>query len=406
MESEIGRSSVTVHGKAVSTLKPLQHMCSFSLMELVAKQVLSKSYQDAADTVNGFLHLEGEDALSHTTLKDRTVSLGMGIAREKQRQTEGILLSHGIDQSDGADVADGMFPAAAVNPDLPPTLTWNGMSVAIDAYNKNHTDGRDKIKSVCAVEGTEASPSMCCYISVDDVGVRHQKGSRQNGYEKERKNVENTVVHIETAGISHYITATSMSAAFNELLAFLLVNGLMEDRRLVFLSDGARNIKEYVEKYFSFRQYTIILDWYHLEKKTKEFMSMAVKAKRDDKKEIIKELLHILWVGNVAEAKDYLKSLGKNNIKDNKRLGELIEYLGRKEPFIACYAVRRMTGLRTSSNRVEKANDIIVAQRQKHNGMSWSFKGSGALAAIKCADLNGQLSNWIRNKTMELKIVA
>jgi hypothetical protein len=197
-----------------------------------------------------------------------------------------------------------------------------------------------------------------------------------------------------------------MLAAFNELLAFLIVNGLMEDRRLVFLSDGARNIKEYVERFFSFRQYTIILDWYHLEKKTKEFMSMAIKAKPEDKREIIRKLLHILWVGNVADAKDYLVSLKKSNIKDPKRLGELIEYLGRKEPFIACYAVRRLVGLRTSSNKVEKANDLIVAQRQKHNGMAWSFNGSGALAAITCADLNGQLSNWIRNKTITLKEVA
>lgn len=406
MESEIGRSSVPVYGKAVSTLKPRQHLCSFSLVELVVKQVRSKSYKEAADTVNGFLHLEGEDAVSHTTLKDRTVSLGMALSKEKQKQTKEILLSHGIDQENGAEPIDGTFSAATVHPNLPSTLTWNGISVAVDAYNTNYTNDHDKIKSVCAVEETEASPSRCVYISVDDVGVRHQKESRQDGYVKERKNVENTVVHIDAEGIKHYITATSMLAAFNELLAFLIVNGLMEDRRLVFLSDGARNIKEYVERFFSFRQYTIILDWYHLEKKTKEFMSMAIKAKPEDKREIIRKLLHILWVGNVADAKDYLVSLKKSNIKDPKRLGELIEYLGRKEPFIACYAVRRLVGLRTSSNKVEKANDLIVAQRQKHNGMAWSFNGSGALAAITCADLNGQLSNWIRNKTITLKEVA
>ncbi|GJG66685.1 hypothetical protein PRLR6025_01540 [Prevotella lacticifex] len=75
-------------------------------------------------------------------------------------------------------------------------------------------------------------------------------------------------------------------------------------------------------------------------------------------------------------------------------------------PFVPCYAVRHMIGLRTSSNRVEKANDLIVAKRQKHNGMSWSFKGSGALASIKCAHLNGELSCWIRNRTINEELAA
>jgi hypothetical protein len=39
---------------------------------------------------------------------------------------------------------------------------------------------------------------------------------------------------------------------------------------------------------------------------------------------------------------------------------------------IPVYAVRRQLGLRNSSNRGEKANDLLVAARQKHNGMSWS----------------------------------
>ena len=48
---------------------------------------------------------------------------------------------------------------------------------------------------------------------------------------------------------------------------------------------------------------------------------------------------------------------------------------------IPVYAVRRELGLRNSSNRGEKANDLLVAERQKHNGMSWSPSGSVALAS-------------------------
>ena len=47
-----------------------------------------------------------------------------------------------------------------------------------------------------------------------------------------------------------------------------------------------------------------------------------------------------------------------------------MEYLERKSEHIACYAFRRKMGLRISSNRVEKANDLLVAKRQKDDGMS------------------------------------
>ena len=54
-------------------------------------------------------------------------------------------------------------------------------------------------------------------------------------------------------------------------------------------------------------------------------------------------------------------------------------------------------GLRNSSNRVEKANDLVVAQRQKHNGMSWSTSGSGALAQITALIINDELHSWLND---------
>ena len=62
---------------------------------------------------------------------------------------------------------------------------------------------------------------------------------------------------------------------------------------------------------------------------------------------------------------------------------------------MTCYALRHELGLRISSNRVEKANDLVVATRQEHNGMSWSRKGSGALAIITAAIINGEMEGWI-----------
>lgn len=79
-------------------------------------------------------------------------------------------------------------------------------------------------------------------------------------------------------------------------------------------------------------------------------------------------------------------------------MGQLTDYIGRKQEDIACYAFRHKLGLRVSSNRVEKANDLLVAKRQKHDGMSWSERGSSALAVITALNVNNRIGSWLRGK--------
>ena len=88
------------------------------------------------------------------------------------------------------------------------------------------------------------------YISIDDVGVQRQKESRTGDFEKDKKRVENTVIHVEADGRKHVITAIGMNNAFTLLMAFLISNGLLGSRRIVCFSDGARNIRSCIEKFF------------------------------------------------------------------------------------------------------------------------------------------------------------
>lgn len=77
-------------------------------------------------------------------------------------------------------------------------------------------------------------------------------------------------------------------------------------------------------------------------------------------------------------------------------------YFKKKEDAITCYALRAKLSLRNSSNPVEKANDLVVAQRKKHNGMAWSPDGSGALAALQMIYLNDQAKLWFHKKELRL----
>ena len=68
------------------------------------------------------------------------------------------------------------------------------------------------------------------------------------------------------------------------MLAFSLKTKILEDREIIFLDDGAKNINNCIKSLFKFREdynighskgYSIYLDWYHLRKKTIELLSMA-----------------------------------------------------------------------------------------------------------------------------------
>jgi len=82
------------------------------------------------------------------------------------------------------------------------------------------------------------------------------------------------------------------------------------------------------------------------------------------------------------------------------RIDDLYRYIKKHRNHILPYALRAELGLRNSSNRVEKANDLVVAQRQKHSGMSWSNTGSGALAQITTLIINDELSSWLNERML------
>ena len=88
----------------------------------------------------------------------------------------------------------------------------------------------------------ESVPPDCVYVSIDDIGVKHQKESRAEGSERDYKFVENTVAHVQYGEETYVLTGIGMRNVFKSVLAFLLMNNLLS-HELVFLTDGARDIK-------------------------------------------------------------------------------------------------------------------------------------------------------------------
>jgi hypothetical protein len=403
IESEIGRVPLLLNGGGALALKPKERLWSFSFVELLLEYCKDLSYRSAAHKLNLALRRSQGQELIPRTLADFTRHCGDGISTEMKNIADRVLRQFGFDPSTRLPVEEASLPVQIVKPSCAGEDDASGhecrLSGQIAAINAQREE-EAQITRLELARQIEPSEKNCCYISIDDIGVKHQKDKREDGFVKERKYVENTVVHVQADGRSHCLTAVGMDQAFSILLAFLLANKLMENRRLVFFTDGAADIKTRIESVFAFRPYAIVLDWYHLKKKCKELISSSFKGGKSDKQDITQRLLRMLWAGNTDSAASYLGGIDAKMVKSERWRDELVSYIQRKEPNIACYALRHSLGLRVSSNRVEKANDLVVAQRQKHNGMSWSFAGSGALAAITMVFMNNEVSSWVRTRAL------
>ena len=380
---------------------------SLTINDVVLDMCCSMSYRKAIDIVNRVYHRDGEDQLCLRTVNDRIESIGNDISRALERKSRTILEQNGFDPENAQPVDISMISKSITNPGVSNETSCREQEISktVRDYNK----GRDKclkIRSRNLTHDIELFPDDCVYVSIDDVGVRHQKDTRKNGGGKTGKVVENTVIHIQSKEGVYIITAVGMGKAFRLLLAYLLGNHLLENRQLYFFSDGAQNIRKGIETYFSFCPHKHILDWHHLEKRMTELLSMALKGTKDKRHEIRKHLDAILWVGNISDAIDYIHGLDNSNIKNHQKLEEAVDYLKRRKPYFCCYALRSLLGYRNSSNPAEKANDLVVATRQKHNGMSWSFSGSHALAVIEAISRNGERTEWLKSHSLRFSPVC
>jgi len=240
------------------------------------------------------------------------------------------------------------------------------------------------------------------HISLDDVGVKRQATTRPISEEEaalKRKHAYQTVAQIKHKQDSYTINGSSVTVVLRLIIAFLLHNRLLTGN-IVFFVDGQRSLYSSIANALSwFASLQLILDWYHLEKRCKEQLSMALKG-RKIRNAILEELSPCLWHGCVTQAIDILNNIDPNVVRDHTKLTKLIEYLERNRPYIPCYSIRKRLGLHNSSNAGEKANDLIVSQRQKHNGMSWSRSGSVSVATLTALVRNQEYKQWFGTGTI------
>ncbi len=84
-----------------------------------------------------------------------------------------------------------------------------------------------------------------------------------------------------------------------------------------------------------------------------------------------------------------LERAGRRLATNEAKRNALIGCLQARSAWIPNYRERRIEQKYIGSGHVEKANDLIVARRQKNRGMQWSAATSDGLAALRTLMLNG-----------------
>lgn len=249
--------------------------------------------------------------------------------------------------------------------------------------------------------------SKATYIGADGVLVRRQmREEEREGMKNPPKRTDNQVAYIQREGFQPYFMVLSkMKSLILQVFMFLLLNGFLVSGRIVFLTDGAKDIRKAVNAQFEGYEYSFLLDWYHLVKKCREYLSTAIKGKSDGyKAQVLLVLKYFFWRGQGAAAIYYLKHLNKDIIRDQEKLEQLIEYLERNRPYIPNYMERRRLGMPITSTSVESANNTLVASRQKNDGMSWSPAGSLTVASFKALQLNDEFDCWFRTGKLKFRM--
>ena len=225
------------------------------------------------------------------------------------------------------------------------------------------------------------------HIFDDAIGVKRQKEKREKDYKKEQKTVQTDVIEVQNkAGGFEYITGGLGVKNWDiesALVCWFSRNYGNTKLPLVAITDGAKSIRLRLWRIFG-AQVVIILDWFHLDKKVRELLSMIAQNK-PQKKEILAFILPLLWKGKVQETLTYLREIKPRNADKHE---ELLQYLSKHESEIINYHKRKRAGKTIGSGRAEKGGDLVVAQRQKNKPIAWSEDGSHALAVLKAKALN------------------
>lgn len=165
-------------------------------------------------------------------------------------------------------------------------------------------------------------------------------------------------------------------------------------KRLVFVSDGATWIKNWIED--TYPKATQVLDWYHCKQHLCEFAEEFFKDKTE-KQSWIDQQAGLLYESQAVAVIKNIQTLSARNKQQLKAKKSLLKYYENNLQRMDYKRYRSMGAGIIGSGAIEAANRTVVQKRMKLSGQRWSSKGAQHMLNLRTANLS---DNW--NKVVEL----
>ena len=229
LDSEIGRIPIRVWGELGSSLQPKERMYSHSVVDFMMTTMAIVSDRKATYLVNRTFHREDDNAFKLRTMTDLCERIGAQISAASRDRSMQALAANGFSPTTGQPLPDAQLPLSITEPDINTLPGYDIYAAECSVRSKN--------KKAMLPELTETfeDPMMTCYVAIDDIGVKRQKGTRKDSESssKKKKYVENTVVKVMSDDEEEILTGIGMTGVFMMLLGFLLHNQLLVNQSLV-----------------------------------------------------------------------------------------------------------------------------------------------------------------------------
>ena len=188
---------------------------------------------------------------------------------------------------------------------------------------------------------------------------------------------------------SQYVAHLGTSKEFTGTMDNLLESFGKLDSRLIFISDGATWIKNWIED--AFPNALAILDYYHACEHLHQFSSSIFKQKDAEQKwtDKQKELLLKSQVSVV------IKNIKKLAGIENKDAENLIAYYKANEDRMDYQRYQQIGCGLIGSGAIESAHRTVIQKRMKLSGQRWTKRGAQNMLNLRVMNKNQQWSKVI-----------
>lgn len=448
--STFGYSSTWLSYAMISALEPNEYLKTPWYVYNICAVASSCSMRDSVAIINMMQLRElgdANDAISLSSAEDIVKHNGERIDAVLDEISQATLVAYGFDSNgrfkEGSDprpiIGDAEAQQSAPKP--------------LHASDNEHANLRYKDPQQTAEFQSDTDvqdDTAATEVSIDGVMIKMQVIARSNFASPQPKEDcpgtqsdpysrrhflqhYTAVIAAEDLQDRYYLVAPNVDILMVRVLAVLVANNLLQNRRLIFYIDGARNLLIAINKYFDFvpnkRVYT---DFWHLIRYIGELLRKAVGGHKTPKNKYINWLKTLIWQGMAEQVRTHLRericwiwqlrfpessslkpehkklrdamlaALKLPPIKDEAALDSAVEYLEGKLPLMPNYLARSNANLKISSNGAESANEMMVSDRQKNRRACWTFKGSIAHAYHAMLRRNKGLVDWYVHGTISL----